>query len=180
MVRALAILAAVSSACGGLDNRPLQLGAVSGTAAECDGSGVVGVVGDSAVRVVPDASCGFRIEGIAPGSHELFVAPTAKKVALVTFESKETELTDVGQVVGQPGAFERLRISTPMGTEIDGQVEVPGLPLTSTAIGRSGMVRIGPFPAGCFVLEVSLNGLGKKAVTGCLAEGEEQSLDVAF
>jgi hypothetical protein len=179
MVRAFAILA-LTGACGGLDNRPLGLGAVSGTAAECDGTGVVGVVGDIELQAVPDASCRFRIEGIPPGSHDLFVAPTSKTVTLVTFDAMATELTDVGSVIGQAGAFARIRVSAPMGVDIDGQVLVPGLPLKSIAVGHSGMVRIGPLPSGCYVLEVSLKNLGKKSLTSCLAQGEEQSLDVQF
>jgi hypothetical protein len=168
---------------GGLDNRPLGTGAVTGIATECDSGGVIGLVGDSEVRDVPnaaDGSCTFRVEGLLPGTHQLYVAPTGKKVALVSAEVQATLLTDVGDVVGLPGAFAKVRVSAPMGTDVSGMVLAPDLPIVSTAVGRSGMARIGPFPEGCFLVEVSLTGVGKKSVTSCMTAGEEQSLDVAF
>ena len=167
-------------ACGGLDNRPLVTGAVTGHAVECDSEGVVGVVGDVSTRMTFDSSCGFRIEGLDPGAHELFVAPTGKKVSLVSVSVRATELSQVGEVSGRPGAFARVQVSAPGAPELEGQLTAPDLPLSATMVGRSGMARIGPFPAGCFRLEVTMNGLGNKALMSCLSEGEEKSVDVAY
>lgn len=180
-MRALLIIGVTGlAACGGLDNRPLLTGAVAGRAVECDAEGFVGLVGDASLRVPFDSSCGFRIDSIEPGLRELFVAPTAKKVKLVALEVRATELAQAGDVVGRPGAFARLQVKGPMGVELDGEVTAPDLPLSASAVGRSGMTRIGPFPGGCYRLEVSMKLLGKKALMSCLSEGEEQQLDVDF
>lgn len=176
----LTSLVVLASACGGLDNRPLLTGAVTGRAVECDSEGVVGVVGDVSARATFDAACGFRLQGLDPGAHELFIAPTGKKVALVTVSVSATELSEVGDVTGRPGAFARVQVSAPGQAELDGQLTAPDLPLSATAVGRSGMARIGPFPQGCFRLEVSMRGLGSKALLSCLSEGEEKSVDVAY
>lgn len=179
MVRPLVlVLLACTSACGGLDNRPLGTGAAEGQLTECDGQGFVGVVGDATVRKVPDAACRFRLDGLEPGVHELFVAPTVRKVVLVPVEVRATEVTDVGEVTGRPGAFLRVQVSA--GGEIAGQVVAPDLPISATALGRSGFARIGPFPSGCFRLEVMVAGYPEQALTRCLSEGDEQDVEVSF
>lgn len=173
-------LVALCCACGGLDNRPLVTGAVTGRAVECDFEGVIGVVGDVSTRSTYDSSCGFRLERLDPGAHELFIAPTGKKVSLVAVSVRATELSDVGDVTGRPGAFARVLVSAPGAAELDGQLTAPDLPLSATPIGRSGMARIGPFPAGCFRLEVSMKDLGSRALMSCLSEGEEKTVDVTY
>lgn len=170
----------VVSACGGLDNRPLATGAVSGTALGCDSEGVVGIVGDASVRVTLGAPCTFKLEGLRPGTHQLYVAATAKRVALVPASVEATKLANVGEIEGRPGAFARVRVSAPGSVELEGELAAPDLPITSTIVGRSGMARIGPFPEGCFRLEVSMRGLGKRSATSCLAEGGEENVDVVY
>lgn len=170
----------LAAACGGLDNRPLMTGAVTGRAVDCDGEGIVGIVGDMSTRIALDSTCEFRIEGLDPGAHQLFIAPTAKKVALVDVSVRATELAKIGDVSGRPGAFARVQISAPGNPELQGQVVAPDLPISASPVGRSGMGRIGPFPQGCFRIEVTMQNLGKKALMSCLSEGEEKSLDVAY
>ncbi|MBL8952455.1 MAG: hypothetical protein JNK82_16865 [Myxococcaceae bacterium] len=170
----------VACACGGLDNRPLVVGSVRGVAAGCDGDAVVGVVGDTSVQVRPDEACVFRIDGLDPGAYELFVAPTKNKVTLVPVQIAATKLADVGDVDARPGAFVRVRVSAPGSVELEGEVTAPDLPLAAAAIGRSGMARIGPFPAGCFRLDVTMKQLGKKSATSCVAEGDERDVDVTY
>ncbi|MBK7862352.1 MAG: hypothetical protein IPJ65_27835 [Archangiaceae bacterium] len=169
----------VGLACGGLDNRPLEVGVVHGTLSDCDADAVVGVVGDAATRAVADGSCAFRLEGVEPGVRQLYLATTAKKVTLVEVEVQAAKVSELGEVVGRPGAFMRVEISGD-GGDLDGTVTAPDLPLTVTALGRSGMARIGPFPQGCFKLEVSVKRLGQKMLDACVTEGEEKSVAVVF
>jgi hypothetical protein len=179
-LRALATTAVLLCACGGLDNRPLMTGSVSGIAAACDPDAVVGIVGDASVRVAPDATCRFRIEGLQPGALQLYVAPTARKVALVGVEVEATKQADVGAVEGLQGAFARVRVSAPGKSDYQGEVTAPDLPITATALGRSGNARIGPFPEGCFRIEVTLYDLGKKSTTNCLQEGDEADVVIPY
>jgi len=167
-------------ACGGLDNRPLTTGAIGGTAMGCDAEGVVGVVGDASVRVTLGAPCTFKLEGLEPGTYQLYVAPTARKVTLVSATVEATKLANVGEIEGKPGAFARVRISAPGSPELEGEIRVPDLPISTTAVGRSGQARVGPFPEGCYRLEVSMKGLGNKTATSCLTEGLEQDLEVLY
>ena len=169
----LLLLSVLASACGGLDNRPLTTGVAIGHASECDSEGFAGVVGNAAVRVALDGSCGFRVEALAPGPYQLFVAPTAKKAVLAAVEVKATQVSDVGSLVAQPGAFARVRVSAPGTADYEGTVTAVDLPLSSTPIGKSGMSRIGPFPAGCYRLEVAVSGVGHKSVSSCLSEGTD-------
>ncbi len=171
---------ALLCACGGLDNRPLTTGSVVGHADGCDSEGVVGIVGDSSVRVAPDGACTFRIDGLEPGPRQLYVAPTGKKVALVAVSVEATKLADVGEVTAKPGAFARVQVTAPGSSDFEGEVIAPELPISTTALGRSGMARVGPFPSGCYRLEVTLKGFGKKSAMSCLGEGEEKSVDVAY
>lgn len=169
----------VLTACGGLDNRPLRTGTVIGQLQACEApDSVVGVVGDPSLNVTAGADCAFRLDGIEPGPVELFVAASAKKVMLVGLEARAATLTDLGVLDPRPGAF--IRLSAHAAGNPEGELTAPDLPLRATAIGKSGMARLGPLPKGCFRFEVALSGLGKKALSQCFSEGEEAAVDVSF
>ncbi len=112
-----------------------------------------------------DASCGFRIDGLAPGKVELFAVASQKAVALIDVDIAAAQLLDVGAVATSNGSFVHVRVSAPSHQKLVGTLIAPDVPLTATELGASGMVSIGPFPQGCFRLEVTANGLGEQDVS---------------
>jgi hypothetical protein len=171
---ALALLA-----CGGLDNRPLHVGAISGTVAQCDPTqAVVGVVGGESTPV--DASCAFRLDGVPEGHAQLFVVADPSNAAALDVVVQGAAVTEVGAIVAPHGSVLHLNAHAPSHQKVSGKVETPGLPLMPQSLDSMGGVRVGPFPAGCWDVAVSVAGLGEVMQTACFAAGQDDALDVTM
>nr|UXE44847.1 hypothetical protein Hi04_10k_c3807_00012 [uncultured bacterium] len=174
-------LALACAACGGLDNRPLEVGSVSGTLPGCDPSlSVVGVVGNAAAQGVPDGTCAFRLDGLPPGPLELFAVASDRKVALVDAQVRTAELTAVGAIETRNGAFVHLHAAAPSHQKVMGHLSAPDVPLPAAAFQNAGMATIGPFPPGCFRVEAMATGLGIAEASPCLPDENDTDVDVLF
>jgi hypothetical protein len=174
MAPALALLA-----CGGLDNRPLRVGAISGTVAQCDPTqAVVGIVGGANAPV--DASCAFRLDGVPEGPAQLFVVADPSNAAALDVEVQGAAVTELGAIAAPHGSVLHLNAHAPSHQKVSGKVETPGLPLMTQSIDSMGAVRVGPFPAGCWNVTVAVAGLGEVMQTACFTGGQDDAVDVTM
>jgi hypothetical protein len=180
LIRPLAIAPTLLlAACGGLDNRPLRVGAISGTVQACDPTqAVVGIVGGEQVMV--DDSCAFRLDGVPEGPAQLFVVANPANAAALDVEVQGATVTELGPITAPHGSVLHLNTKAPSHQKVSGKVETPGLPLMPQSIDSMGAVRVGPFPAGCWSVTVVVAGLGQLMPMACFAAGQDDSLDVTM
>jgi hypothetical protein len=178
--RALSIAPALALlCCGGLDNRPLHVGAISGTVQACDPTvAVVGIVGGEQTKL--DASCAFRFDGVAEGPTQLFVVAGATNAATLDVDVLGATVTEVGPIAAPRGSVLHLNAHAPSHQKVSGNVDAPGLPLMPQSINGMGAVPIGPFPAGCWSVTVSVTGLGQVTRMACFTPGTDDNLDVTM
>ncbi len=176
-------LLAVAGACGGFNNGPLGEGSVRGRilGAEADVAWV-SVFGESELMTGVSSDGRFELEGVPARTVELFVLASRTRAARVQVVPQGARIIDVGDIEAPPGAFITVQLRSDDGSvPEEGEVEVDGTPFDDLPVDPStGELRVGPLPAGCYVLEVDAKEHAQKEEQVCVREGEERRLEVVL
>lgn len=171
-MRALAVpcLLAVLTACGGLQNEPLQTGTIRGRVEAVDPAVAFAALVDLPqvrANIQPDGT--FQLGQVPVGEHELLVVISPRLVKRVLRVGVTPGgLVDLQTFSGDPGAAVTVRLLVPSHQRINnGTVSVEGFPLASRSVDDSGTATLAPIGAGCYTARAFLDGLGEATSDFC-------------
>ncbi|GHG72963.1 carboxypeptidase regulatory-like domain-containing protein [Comamonas sp. JC664] len=176
-------LLAVTGACGGFNNGPLGEGSVRGRILDADVDVAwVSVFGESELMTGVSSDGRFELEGVPARTVELFVLASRTRAARVQVVPRGARIIDVGDIDAPPGAFITVQLRSDDGSvPEEGEVEVEDTPFDDLPVDpATGELRVGPLPAGCYVLEVDAKEHAQKEEQVCVREGEERRLEVVL
>ncbi|WNG35784.1 carboxypeptidase regulatory-like domain-containing protein [Archangium violaceum] len=178
----LMALALVASACGGFDNTLFRTGNVRGRLTEVDPSvALVSLVGNPDLRGTVEADGSFVLEGVPAGPKELFIVASANKAVRLPVMVPGGGSARLEDVEPREAGFLKLQVKAPSRLGVgSGQVSVMGTPFQQLEIENSGNLRVGPLPAGCYVLETSVPGLPVNQTEVCVDERETKQVKITL
>ena len=182
LLKVAVLLAAAGAlgACGSIDNAPLRVGTVRGRLTQVDPSlALVAVVGAPDISTPVGPNGRFELAGVPVGEAELFVLASAESALRLPVHVDGARAVEVGDVAPRPGGFLRLEVTAPGQQAVSAaSVTVDGTPLRKVKIDKSGLVKVGPLPEGCYAVEVTAAGFPPRAQQSCVGAGEQKPVKV--
>ncbi|HYH95345.1 carboxypeptidase-like regulatory domain-containing protein [Hyalangium sp.] len=174
------LLALGASGCGGLDNAPFRRGTVHGQLSEWDPSvALVSVMGAPSLRSTVASDGSFTIEQVPAGAAELFIVASASKALRVPVTIQGGQSVSVGPLTPKEASFLSVRVKAPSHERVStAKVTLMGTPVEQVQLDPSGRLLMGPLPAGCYTLALSLTGFPDVNSAICVEESERKDVKV--
>ncbi|QRK05120.1 carboxypeptidase regulatory-like domain-containing protein [Archangium violaceum] len=176
----LMALALVASACGGFDNTPFRTGNVRGRLTEADPNVArVSLVGNPGVSCTVEADGRFLLKRVPAGPKELFIVATQSKAVRLPVVVPGGGSARLEDVEPREAGFLNLQVKAPSRLGVaGGRVSVTGTPFEQLELADDGVLRVGPLPAGCYLLETSVSGFRVDQTEACVEEREVKKVKI--
>ena len=139
----------VLTGCGGLENEPLERGAIAGRLLNPDAEALVGVIGQPRLTTHPAADGSFRIDDAPTGELELFLVMNGTHAQRQTVTVTGGALLQLGELEGAPAAHLTVEYEGPEFLrlyEVRVFLKDTPAPAAQTQEGRQWVL-----PAGCYL-----------------------------
>jgi hypothetical protein len=177
MRRLLASLVVVLSACGGFENTPLTEGVVRGQLLGADATAVISVLNQPALQTTPDATGHFELR-VPQGDLKLFVVTSKSVASIVPVTVSGGSVAELGQVAPVAAAVLEVRAEAPSFQNLSaGEITVQGTPYAAFSLKQGTEQHLGPLPAACYDVDVTVPGLGSVTHQVCLKAGYETEVE---
>jgi hypothetical protein len=159
----------LTSACGGLDNRPFETGVIRGQVVGAEANALVAVVGHEELVTSLDPEGFFELRGVPLGPQELIVIATLRQALRFTVQVGGANVVQLGVVQTKPTVHFEVYVRAPGGQRVAGTVFLDGTPISGAIRGFESEAEFN-LPAGCYDVRAVAAGLGEERLSLCIPD----------